>query len=49
MSELRGHGPALGRAALTGPAVKMTMQVIFVVADSERAYAGMARAKTSGR
>lgn len=49
ISELRGHGPALGRAALTGPAVKMTMQVISVVADSERAYAGMARAKASGR
>lgn len=49
MSELRGHGPALGRAAFTGPAIKMTMQVISAVADSERAYAGVARAKASGR
>lgn len=54
-SEIRVHCLALGGVDLTSPAGKMTMQVISAVAEFERdlllerTYAGIARAKASGK
>lgn len=54
-SEIRVHCLSLGGVHLTSPAGKMTMQVISAVAEFERdllierTYAGIARAKASGK